>query len=264
MSAEVTPINTVDAGSAIAQTPPGGLLAGIKKESNTASTPAVHAQAPAQDNAWFWDEGRPGEGARPEWLEPQYKSVADKARAHTELKKKLVAGEGKAPDNYDFADYKEKLDTANPHLQKFMETARQNHLSQDTFKEMIGTLYEYEQSKLPNIDAEIAKLGPNANAIIETNRRWAANHLSQEACDTLGNIGNTAEAIKLMDEIRQVSLSMTSQPPGSSSAGEGFVQLTQADWEAELAVPTNASRYLNDAKYRQEMQNKLKIILGED
>ena len=259
MSEEVA----IDSGSEIAQTPPGGLLSGIKRESNTATLKAEHTSTPAQDNSWYWDEGMPGQGDRPVWLDPKYKSVADKARAHTEAEKKL--GQiGSAPESYDFGNYQEVLDTSSPHLQKFMETAKKNRLPQETFQEIIGTLVEYEQSKMPQRDTEIAKLGPGAHEKIETVKRWASNNLSQEACDILGQIGDRAEVIKFVDELRQLHIHQASQPPGASDPGEGFVRLTMEDWEAELQVPANANRYVSDPKYRQEMQRKLKIIHGED
>ena len=31
---------------------------------------------------WYWDEHRPGEGARPEWLASKYKSVEDQAKSY--------------------------------------------------------------------------------------------------------------------------------------------------------------------------------------
>lgn len=238
----------------------GGFLTGIKKES---APVASIAPDPIATDTWMWDEGRPGEGPRPSWLDAKYRSVADKARAHTEAEKKL--GQlGSAPENYDFGELQDRLDTTNPHLQKFMETAKKNRLPQDTFQEMVGTLIEYEQSKLPNKDIEIQKLGANAHERIETVRRWAASNLSEEACNTLGQIGDRAEVIKFVDELRQLTLQGQSVPPGSSEAGSNYVVLTQEDIDAELAVPANAQRYLNDAKYRAEISNKLKIIYGED
>ena len=254
--------------SAQTTTPPAAssFLDGIKKESPPSApptSPSTSSTSPSNPDQWMWDEGMPGNGPRPDWVKPKYKSVAEQAKAYPELEKQL--GQlGSAPDNYDLTDFQDKLKTDNPSLQKFMETAKKSRLGQDTFKEMLGTLVEYEQSLLPNSDIETAKLGPNANQTIETVRQWAANNLSQEACDVLGKIGNRADVIKFVDELRQVTLNARSQPPGTTHPGEGFKVYTLEDWNAELKVPSNAKRYTEDSKYRTEMQQKLKIIYGED
>lgn len=240
---------------------PGGFLSGLK------SAAPVPQDAPAATNpdTWFWDEGVPGSGPKPAWLKDKYgNKVAAQAKAYVEAEKQLGQLGSSAPDSYDFADLKEKLDTANPHLQKFMETAKKNRLPQDTFKDIMGTLVEYEQSKLPNRDAELAKLGDNPQAMIDTIERWASNTLSQDALDTIGQIGTNAGVIKMLDELRQLSLHQQSQPPGSAAAPKDFVVLTQADIEAELAVPANGQRYINDPKYRAEISRKLRIIHGEE
>lgn len=251
----------IDSGSDIAQTPPGGLLSGIKKESNTATEKAIQVAAP-QPDAWFWDEGVPGQGPKPSWLKEKYGNIAAQAKAYVEAEKQL--GQlGAAPEDYNFGE-EQGWDPSNPHMQKFMETAKKSRMSQEAFGEMLQTLAEYEAAKLPNRDQEIAKLGPNAHERIETVRRWAANNLSQEACNVLGEIGNRADVIKFMDEVRQLAIHQASQPPGGTDSVEGFVRLTQEDWEAELKNPANAQRYLEDAKYRAEMSRKLKIIMGEE
>lgn len=237
---------------------PSSLLGGIKKE----AAPAAPA-ASGVDNSWAWGEGIAGNGDRPEYLSEKYKTVADQAKAYKELEKRLIAGEGKVPDNYDFGNYQEILDTSNQHIQEFVNTAKEARLPQETFNKVLNSLVEYERSQLPNTDAEIAKLGDGAHEKIETVKRWAANNLSQEACDTLGAIGNRADVIKFVDELRQISLHNTSMP-GSSDPGSNFVRLTKEDIDKELDVPSNAKRYLEDSNYRREIQNKLKIIYGED
>ena len=235
------------------------ILSGITKE----TAPVAVDNSNQHQDSWHWDDGMPGSGPKPSWLKEKYNSVTAQAKAYIEAEKQL-GQVGAAPENYDLADFVDQLDTANPHIQKFMETSKRSRISQDTFKEIVGTLVEYEKSKMPNIDEEIKKLGDGAQAKIDTVKRWAANNLSQEACDTLGRIGNRAEVIKFVDELRQMSLHAQSIPPGSAEVADNFVRLTQEDIDAELAVPANAQRYLNDKNYRAEIQRKLKMIFGEE
>lgn len=244
----------------------GSILGEISRE---ATAKSVETSAPDQvsetlQDIWYWDSNTPGQGPRPEWLDSKFKSVADKARSHSELEKRLFAGEAKEPENYDLAKFEGKFDSANEHIGKFIETAKRNRLQQDSVHEILDTLVAYEESQRPNIDAEIAKLGPQANQKIETVRRWAATHLSEEACEVLGQISNRAEVINFIDEVRQLALRGQAQPPSRAEPQEAFERYTLEDWEAELAIPANAKRYTEDGKYRAQMQSKLKVIYGEE
>ncbi len=239
------------------------LLGGIVKEA--APIPAANpVDLPVQHtDAWAWDDGLPGSGPRPTWLKDKYTNIAAQAKAYLEAEKQL--GQlSSTPENYDFGDYAELLDTNNPHIQQFMETAKKSRLPQESFKEILGSLVEYQKSQAPNLDEEIAKLGVGAHEKIETVKRWASNNLSQEACDTLGAISTSAKVINLVDELRQLQMATISKPPGATSAMENYTIITREDIDAELAVPANANRYVTDSKYRQEINNKLKIIYGED
>ena len=61
-----------------------------------------------QEPSWYLMEGIPGQGDRPDFLEPKYKTMAEQAKAYKELQKALGATNG-APDDYDFGEYKESL-----------------------------------------------------------------------------------------------------------------------------------------------------------
>lgn len=260
MTSEAAAQANVDPGSDIAIAPPGGMLAGIKKEAP--AVPQAASVSQATDNAWFWDEGVPGNGPRPAWLKDKYTNIAAQAKAYVDAEKQLGQLSA-APEDYNFGE-EAKWDPTNPFMQKFMETAKKSRMSQESFGEMLQTLVEYETSKLPNKDVEIQKLGTNAHERIETVRRWAANNLSQEACNVLGEIGNRADVIKFVDELRQLHIHQMSIPPNSTDTGEGFVRLTLEDIDRELADPVNAQRYVNSAQYRAEIERKIKIIHGED
>ncbi len=239
----------------------GGLLGTITREAAPSPAPVVDVASQHQDS-WFWDEGVPGNGPRPAWLKEKYTNIAAQAKAYVDAEKQL--GQlGSTPEEYNFGD-NEGWDPSNPHMQKFMETAKKSRMPQEAFNEMLNTLAEYEAAKMPNVDQEIAKLGPNARETIDTVKRWASTHLSQEACDVLGEIGNRAEVIKLMNEVRQLSIHQASQPPGASAPADGFVMITKEDIDAELAIPSNGKRYMEDPKYRAEISRKYALVLGEE
>ena len=61
------------------------------------------------NNEWYLDEGIVGQGNRPEYLEPKYKSVVEQAKAYKEARKALGAMSG-APETYDLSAFDEFID----------------------------------------------------------------------------------------------------------------------------------------------------------
>jgi len=210
---------------------------------------------------WYLAENVPGVGARPDYLSPKYKTMAEQAKAYNELHKTIVNTQG-APEQYDISEYDKYVKADDPHMQKLMSFSKQNRFSQEAFKEIVGTLVEYEKAKAPNIDKEIERLGPDGAKKIETVQRWAENTFSQAALDTLGKITTNAEVINLLDEFRQYTHVHAVSVPGSNQAGESFTRLSVAEVEAEMH--SNYGKYTSDPRYRAEIQAKFRQAVGEE
>ena len=219
----------------------------------------VAVEAQSEQPSWYWDEGVPGTGERPEWLEGKYSKVTDQAKAYKEVEKKL--GANPAPEDYDWGNYSEVFDVENQHLSALKVKAKEMRLSQEAFNNLVDPLAKYHQSLLPDTDAEIAKLGDNAQAKIDTVNIWASNHLSEKSLSTLGNISNTAEIFELMDEIRQLHHQTVSKVPVNMNAGNKVSIVTAEMVQDEITA--NYTKYSNDANYRYELQQKLKQAFGE-
>lgn len=215
---------------------------------------------PAADNAWYWDEGVPGSGERPEWLKPKYKKVVDQAKGYNEIEK-MVGQPVQVPDDYDLKDFGEILDLENPAIADLKAKAKDLKLSQDHVKTLVDSFANYHKSMLPDTDAEIAKLGEHANVRINTVNTWASNHLSDKALETLGAISNTAAVVELMDEIRQLHLQTASKVPHGHAPVKAEV-LTPQSVQAEIVQ--NYERYKADPAYRREMSAKMARAVGED
>ena len=138
------------------------MMEGLKPAAKSSTPPLADSQSmPTESSAnWWLTDGVPGVGQKPEYLSPKYKTLAEQAKAYNELHKTLVNTQG-APEQYEFGEYEQHLDFNNPSMQKFMNFAKTNRFSQDAFKEIVGTLVEYQKGQIPNIDAEIARLGPD-------------------------------------------------------------------------------------------------------
>ena len=233
--------------------------------SATALSAELSATSPSPTTDWWLAEGVAGVGPKPEYLNPKYKTLADQARAYEELYKTVRATAG-APEQYDFTEFEGKVDINNPHLQKFTQFAKQNRFSQDAVKEILGTVLEYENSKLPNINKEIERLGPDGPRKIETVQRWAENTFSDKALETIGKIATNADVIEFLDELRQFSHhQQTTQVPGSNAAPTEFKRESVREIEAEMKLNYSSGKnYVNNPAYRAEISARMQQAVGEE
>lgn len=242
--------------------PKNSLLEGMKKATtvpvNSGSDSTTVSHAHSQDS-WLWSEGVPGTGSKPEWLNSKYKSVAEQAKSQLELEKMLGSTTG-APDEYDLGELKEAIDLTNPHIMDLMSKAKSKRVNNETFKEFAEAFVNYTKKDAVDFSKEIEKLGPDGGRIVDTVRVWAENNLSQDSLDTIGKIGMSAEAIKLLDELRQFQYHSSSQPPSGSDLPSGFVVLTVAEIEAEMQ--SNWKRYNDDPVYRKQITKKFEQAVG--
>jgi len=209
--------------------------------------------------SWYWDNDRPGEGDKPSWLKDKYKTVTDQAKAYVEAEKFL--GNTRAPDDYDLTRYEKYLDKENENVCEFVSRAKKNNMSQEMVEDLLEPLIKHSESLTPNIDVEMAKLGENAQARLDVLDQWAANTLSDKAITALGNIVHTAEAVELLDEIRQKFNSSQSQPPSQMHNVSKQEVLTVEKIQQEMN--DNYKKYMENASYREEINRKLQQVLGD-
>ncbi len=212
--------------------------------------------------AWYLDEGIPGAGDRPEWLEPKYNKVSDQAKAYKEAERKLGAQIAPAPEDYILDDYKDLFEIESPHILDLKNKAKELRLSQDAFKSLVDPFANYHKSLMPDKDKEIAKLGPYADMKINTVNTWASNHLSDKSLETLGVISHTADVFNLMDEIRQLHSQTVSKVP-TTVQPSGPVSLLSPE-TVQQEIVDNYSRYQTDAGYRAQLTQKMKMACGEE
>lgn len=215
-----------------------------------------------QSVAWYLDEGIPGTGNRPDWLESKYNKVSDQAKAYKEVERKLGAQSSAAPEDYEWGEYANNFEIENPHMSDLKNKARELRLSQEAFQQLIDPIAKYQQSLMPNTDEEIKKLGEHAQAKINTVNTWATNHLSDRALETLGRISQTADVVEMIDEIRQLHHQTMSKVPTNMTNISKAVVISPESVQQEIV--TNYAKYQEDPRYRQEMQMKLKQAFGED
>lgn len=208
-----------------------------------------------QDNKWFWDEGVTGQGDKPEWLKPRYKSVSDQAKAYGELEKKLGEFKGAPKDGYKIEEI-EGLNKDDPMISHFMDTFKELNLSQQGFERVVQEYLQLENHKVEsNLDEELKKLGSNANDRVQQTFRWIDGTFKDDVSETIKSWMVSAKDIEAVEAFR------AAMPKSAMPTFEQTYQ--QPDYESvkELTVEkqNNWSKYKEDENYRNAWQRRFQL-----
>lgn len=223
------------------------------------STAEVSQENLSQSAEWYIDEGIPGPGPRPEWLEPKFKHMKAVTQSLKELERKL--GSYSTPESYDFSSFGDDLNVESPIIAQLTNKAKAHKLSQESFNDIVGEMVNYHKSLMPNMDEEIAKLGDNPKHRLNVVDNWVSNNLSPKAAETLGRIAYTADVVEMIDEIRNKFVSLSSKVPVGQEALPVAKVITKEEVLAEMR--DNHKRYYEDEYYRNEISRKLGQAMGE-
>lgn len=196
---------------------------------------------------------------RPEWLPEKFTKAEDLASAYSSLESKLgqkeedfrkafmeeIEREAYANRPADKGDYilpegiDEALAPENPLLNWWADHAFENGMSQDEFAEGIKIYMDAVNADMPDFDAEVGKLGDNANARIESVSLFANQFFPQEHMSAVERMCETAEGVQalefIMENLQQQSPNSVSQPVSQIN-------------ETELQQMMLDDRYHNPAK----------------
>lgn len=201
--------------------------------------------------SWFIDEGVPGQGDRPSWLNEKFKSAADLAKSYHELEKKV----GQAPDEYDISSSK-FLDADYVPIQELLQLAKDKRVPKEVMDKMVDSLDKYMDEFSIDYTEEAKKLGDNAKERLTTLDNWAKANLSDDSYVALTSNLKSANAIKALEELRGKMMSNTPTIPNGNDSSASNVA-TLADIQAELS--NNLAKYKEDPKYRADIQGRLEL-----
>jgi hypothetical protein len=238
---------TPDTGAA---TPP----AGSAPNDGQTATPGESQPPVIINNDWYYDDNIKGEGDRPEWLKDKYKSAAEQAKAYVEVEKKLGAFKG-APEEYDLSlqDYPElKFSKEDPMLQDFLAKAKENGVSQEYVTELLTTYAQALTINVPDADAEMKKIGPNAQQDLQILSQWAGQHLDKEEYKAFTSMVTTANAFKVFDKLRQAA-TMSDITPGQPPQ--------QRETEEQVRALISDPRYETDPAFRADVRRRMALAL---
>ncbi len=207
---------------------------------------------------WYYDHNLKGDGVRPDWFKgDKYKTVTDQAKAYSEVEKKLGAFKG-APEKYDLAiaDYPDlKFSDEDPLIKDFIESAKANGVSQEYVTELLGVYAQALTQGVPDPDAEMKKIGVNAEQDLQILSQWAGNVLSQEEFGVFKNLVTTADAFRVFDKLRNAGVAPEVTETNKNNAFESKEQV--------LAM-INDPRYDQDEAFRAEVRAKLSRAMARE
>ena len=231
---------------------------GQPESGDTTAQAESQAASPQLEPTWYFAEGVPGVGEKPDYLESKYKTLADQAKAYKEAQK-LLGGLKPAPDEYDFGEAQEYIDKDNDYIKDFVSFAKENKIQQDAFQKIINTYVEYDKSRQPKPEEEIAKLGNDGMQKISTLQNWVKNNLSDGSRKALEKLPVKAEVVQMLDEVRQLHMNTLSKIPVETQKVK-VNTLTREDVEAEMLA--NYQRYQIDPNYRAQITAKFAQAVG--
>ena len=152
------------------------------------------------EGEYFLTEGIKGTGQAPDWYKAdKYKSVADQAKAYTELEKRFGGFKGAPKDGYQPPEGIESDDALFAELKTFAE---ETNMSQDAFDRAWGLLQaQSEAVEEVSLETEMAKLGDNATGRIKHVEQFMKNNLDPETYERLRYAVNSAESVELVEAL---------------------------------------------------------------
>lgn len=218
------------------------------------------AQPTLSEGEYFLSEGIKGVGDTPEWFKgDKYKSVADQAKAYTELEKKFGAFKGAPKDGYSLPEGVEENDEL---LQELVGFANESNMSQDYFNRAWELLIaQSEAVEEVSAEAEIEKLGDNGVERIKVVEQFMKNNLDDDTYEQVRYAVNSAESIMLVEAL------INATAPAKLPI-DGYVEpggTTWADIEAEMFRKDEHGNLLRsvDRNHEAKIQRMMKEFGGD-
>jgi len=232
-------------------------------------------EAPATEEQRDFVVAEDSQPERPEWLPEKYSSGEDLAKAYKELESKLGNKEedirnklleeiqteafGDRPDSagdYQLPDIvDDDLAVDNELLQWWSEHSFENGYGQEEFQKGIEMYAQAINGSQPDLEAESAKLGDNANDRIQAASMFANKFFPEKSLPAIERMCESHEGILALEAIMEAtkdgSFSDGTQPTG---------QTTQAELDQMMQDPRYWDK--NDTAYVKQVEEGFKRLYG--
>ena len=203
--------------------------------------------------SYYLSEGVGGEGDAPEWYKAdKYKSVADQAKAYTDLESRFGSFTG-APDEYTIeAPEGIQLAESDPLLDSVKGWAKENNLSQDGLNGLVGSFFQNQIAQDAAAQelaaAEMAKLDNADQRVTDINDFLKAN--IPDGYDEIADIVSTAKGVEAIESLIKMAAAKPTISDGTPSGAA-----TQEGLEKLMSEKDDNGRviYKHDPKRRAEV-----------
>lgn len=210
-------------------------------------------------------------------LPEKFKSVEDMVESYSNLESKIGAKEETFRDQFmkemeeqayanrpaDVGDYvlpdsiDDEMATDNPLLQWWAKTAFENGYSQDEFAEGIDMYAQAINADVPDFDAELAKLGDNANARTEAASLFANQFFPDEMLGAVERMCETAEGIMVLEHVMEAM-----REGGPSNGAVEVSRETEADLRQKMLDPRYHDPARRDPTFVKEVDDGFRRIFS--
>lgn len=229
-------------------------------EEQTSDTLLDESSPTLSEGEYFLSEGIKGTGEAPEWYNgSKYKSVADQAKAYTELEKKFGGFKGAPKDGYTAPEGVESGDAL---LEELTAFAQDTNMSQDAFGRAWDLLVAQEQSVAQvTQEQELSRLGDNAQQRIKSVEGFMKNNLDAETYEKARDLVTTADSVELIEML----VGATAPKKLPIDGGESPTGMTWADIETEMFRKDENGNMLRSVSRDHELkiQNMMREFGGD-
>ena len=227
----------------------------------TTSDTLLDGAAPIlNEGEYFLSDGIKGSGDTPDWYKgDKYKSVAEQARAYTELEKKFGGFTGAPKDGYSGPEGIESDDAL---LQELTEFANKTNMSQEAFGDAWELLSAQNgAAEQVTQEQEIARLGDNAQERIKNVEGYLKNNLDSESSEQVRNLVSDAKSIELVEFLVRA----TSPAKLPIDGGDHPTGMTWSDIETQMFKTNDSGQLLRsiDSNHEAKIQKMMKEFGGD-
>lgn len=201
----------------------------------------------------------------------KYKSIEDLEKGYKEVVQKFTAKSPGAPEDYefDFSENEVLKDTEislddDAIFEAAIPAFKKAGITQEQAQMVVEAVLEKTREQLPDIGAELEKLGPNGAEIVSEVNKFVSKSLTEAEQDIAVLLGQSAEGIQFLDKFRQMSaersIPSSLDTPSLRSSAEAI--------EEAYAYKRSTANFDNDTaakrRYEKMMDDAMKLQLREE
>ena len=217
-------------------------------ESNDTLTSLVgEAEPTLGEGEYFLSDGIKGVGDQPDWYKAdKYKSVAEQAKAYTELEKKFGGFTGAPKDGYEIL---EGVDADDALWNELVEFGTETNMNQAAMHRAWELLTAQEQAvEEVSFENEMHKLGQKAEARVGVVEQFMRNNMDPDVFEQARDLMTTAQSIEIAELFIKATAPAKLPIDGYTEPGG----ITKEDIEAEMFKKDENGNYLRSVNPEHE------------